>query len=725
MTKKILIVILLIFKLFSSQAQSTCPIDEHFDITNTFTSTGTPGWSIDSNYSVTSPNSIRGQFGPGINNAAELTSASVSTVGSAIVKLKFKHICKLNFFDGGFVQINTGSGWVFLTAQNTIYTGTAVTFTPGFGYSFKALSYPLLWQPSVDSALPDNSWWKAETFDISAIAANQPNIQIRFLALDSDLNGMVGNYGWLIDDVQLCHSTCELDPPSITPIAPLLIGNVYNPGPYTVCFDMTDSSSIIFSELYYNLNNTSFQATGSMSQLTSTKWCGAIPITTLNVGDTVRWYIEAYDGSCNFNIATFPSVTPNVFTYYLEPPIPFCDYFDSPSQFWKDTSISVVGSHWELGVPNCGLTNSPLTFPNSWTVGLNGPYQSSSHCLLTSGNFDFTYATSIMLSFWYNYDTEYGHDGVRLQYSTDGGFNWLMIGHVNDSCGKNWYNGTISGGDSWTGITNGWTKASYGISCIPGINGSDSVRFRFEFISDNSIISGCGFSLDNLCFDLVPDTDVAVVSIDSPRRVEKIGSSRPVKVTVENAGGITQNTFTLVTTIKTGAGTFVANMFPWTGTIYPGQRINVTLPSIIVPSGNNRLCVYVVLPGDANPSNDMACKKLKGGNPGPDESKIIDGDDFAMELRRVEDLDNFELADEEIRIFPNPVNDILTIIFYNAPQQKFLETIQSVSGATMYKERRNAEDSSIETDLVNLDPGIYILTLDFEGRQFHRKFIKN
>ncbi len=613
MKRIIHIAIILLLSQVTVNGQAICPIDEHFDLTNTFTSTGTPGWSIDNTYSVTSPNSIRGQFGLGAGNTSDLTSASVSTIGNPVVKLKFKHICKLNSFDGGVVEINTGSGWVQLKtapAANCIYYGNAVTFAQGFGWSFKALSYPLLWQPSVDAAIPDNNtWWKEETFDISTLAGNQANVQIRFSAVGVDNNGMAGNYGWLIDDVQLCYSTCELDNPVITPIAPLLVGAVYNPGPYTVCFDMTDTSSVLFSELYFNLNNTGFQATNTMSQVTATKWCGSIP-GPIACDDSVTWYVEAYDGSCNTNVGTYPAATPNKFNYSCTIDFPFCDYFDSPSTFWTDSSAA--GSSWELGIPNFAPTNSPLTFPNSWDIDLNSGYQNNSNALLTSGTFNFTNNLNPTLSLWYNYETQAGADGVRLQYSTNGGATFTTLGGINDPCGTNWYNGSITGGPGWTDASNGWTPASYDLACGTNtIPGSDSVQFRFVFRSDG-LTTAAGFSLDNFCIDIKNDQDLGVTSITAPSGGVPAGNSVAVNILMQNFGNAVQTACNIVTTIDTGTGPQIQNTFPWTGSLMPGDQLAVVLPNITVPPGLFTLCAYTVLVGDTNAVNDTFCIDLLG-----------------------------------------------------------------------------------------------------------------
>ena len=607
-------ILLVAITLFISQlivnGQSTCPpgINENFDAGNVFTSTGTPGWTIDNSYFVSSANSIVGRYGQ--NGFSELTSQNVSTVGSSVVILKFKHICKLNSFDGGIIQVDTGTGWIQLDTSNSVYTGSAITFTPSFGYSFKALSYPLLWQPSNDLAVPTNGWWKQESFDITKLCSDKANVRIRFQAGDGGGTGMNGDYGWLIDDIQFCYSSCELTPPVIVPQPPLLSGVVYTPGPYTVCFDMYDTSTVVNSELYFNLNGTGFQPTFSMQQVSQTQWCGQIPVTMVQ-GDTIVWYVEGSDMSCNFNVGTYPLSGYSTFWYSSAPEPPFCDYFDSPGQFWTDSSAS--GSSWQLGTPNSGFTNSPLTFPNSWDIDLNSGYLNGSNCFLTSKDIDFSHTFNGLLNVWLNYDTEDGVDGARLQYSTNGGSTWNTLGAVGtNSCQTNWYEGTITGGPGWSGQSNGWTPSTYRLACVPAISGAPAVRFRFVFRSDNFTNTISGFSIDNFCITKPAEQDFGVIAITSPAGGVPANSVIPVTVTIENFGNATQTSVTLIATISQGGPPTIVASFPWNGNLIPGSQTSVTIPNITVPSGVFTLCVYTVLAGDTIPANDTSCVTLLG-----------------------------------------------------------------------------------------------------------------
>lgn len=618
MKKIILIALVLLINQVKVNGQQTCPpgINENFDNGGIqYTSTGTPGWSIDNTHFTSAPNSMRGQFNA--SGFTELTSNTVSTLGASTVLLKFKHICKLNSFDGGIVQIDTGSGWIQLTSLNCTYTGTSATWINAFGHRFMAASYSSTWLPGQDLAVPTNSWWKQEQFDISTLAANKASVRIRFQAGDNDANGMLGNYGWLIDDIEFCHAPCELTPPVITPEPPLLSGPVYTPGPFTLCFHFNDPSDVIASELYYSVNGSPFQATFSMQQVNPndlTEWCGQIFI-TLNNHDTIQWYVTAQDGSCAGNVATYPSVgvATAIYSGSIEPP--YCDYFDNANTLWVDSTVSAGGSSWELGTPNVGFVNSPKSFPNSWVVGLStGGYLDNSNCILTSGSIDFTNTHNATIDFWLNYNTQQNSDGARLQYSTNGGTTWTTLGTINDACGTKWYNSSLSagGGAGWSGLSQNWEEHTYKLKASCGsagnaILGQPDVKFRFVFRSDG-LTTNDGFALDNFCITKPAEDDFGVTAITSPSGGVPAGNSIPIVVTIENFGNAAQTSCNIVTTVN---GTII-NTFAWTGNLAAGAQVAAVLPNFTVPPGPIILCVYTTLPNDTAHSNDTLCVNLLG-----------------------------------------------------------------------------------------------------------------
>ena len=136
---------------------------------------------------------------------SSMTTISFSTIGYNSVYLYFNQICKLEFFDNGFLEVSIDSGisWFPLTddmggpGSNCNYLGLGLFSLQGS--RFQEASYGN-WQPG-NTTSPDNSWWTREIFDLSSILSNVQNAKIRFTASDGNSTGGSGRAGWFIDDI--------------------------------------------------------------------------------------------------------------------------------------------------------------------------------------------------------------------------------------------------------------------------------------------------------------------------------------------------------------------------------------------------------------------------------------------------------------------------------------------------------------------------------------------
>lgn len=168
-------------------------------VTSTINNDGTPHWGVTSSLATSGTNTDSCRVST--MTTAYLTTNFFNTLGYSEAILEFNHICKINFFDIAEVEATGDSGQTWTKLNSTHYWGAGNFATNG--NSFSAVSYGNLWLPGNDNAVPQNSWWKTETFDVSPICGSSPYAAIRFKLTDGGPPGGQNNYGWLIDDIKI------------------------------------------------------------------------------------------------------------------------------------------------------------------------------------------------------------------------------------------------------------------------------------------------------------------------------------------------------------------------------------------------------------------------------------------------------------------------------------------------------------------------------------------
>ncbi len=248
-------------------------------------------------------------------------------------------------------------------------------------------------------------------------------------------------------------------------------------------------------------------------------------------------------------------------------PVPYFDDFEGPQVFAPQNTYT---PSWELGTPLAPLITGAYSGTEAWEVNLNGPYQNNSNEILYTPYFDFSQATNVEMRFqhWYNCDN--WSDGGRVEYSTDGGVTWLVLGIQFDTNGVSWYNQAMlgsSGLPGWSGTGGSYFQSRYDLSMFN--NFATPVQFRFVFSADGWNFNAVdGWAIDN--FELYMDVNAATNTI-------KFGNTSPlplpgsnfVKVNIQNNGTmpITQASVTLNidnTTIVTDNVTFSPPLAPGT-----------------------------------------------------------------------------------------------------------------------------------------------------------------
>lgn len=149
-------------------------------------------WVVNTSYFKVGSQSLSNAHGSSNTNTLLQTSVfDLSSTPDAV--LQFWHIAKLEGgFDKGFVEVSTDGGATYSPLPASAYLGHSDDYdTEGY---FHEDSYEI-WGASNTS--PDNAtWWKRETFDLSAYSSSTMRIRFR---LTSDTS--VNRAGWFIDDI--------------------------------------------------------------------------------------------------------------------------------------------------------------------------------------------------------------------------------------------------------------------------------------------------------------------------------------------------------------------------------------------------------------------------------------------------------------------------------------------------------------------------------------------
>ncbi len=176
------------------------------------------------------------------------------------------------------------------------------------------------------------------------------------------------------------------------------------------------------------------------------------------------------------------------------------DVYQFETRAFLASNIGDASSAWQRGAANGGVLGSATVgATNVYATNLSGEYGNDSTSYLYSGCYDLTQAINPVLSFDMAFDIENNWDLLYMEYSTDGGNNWTILGTASDT---NWYNSnrfpTSSDcfncvGAQWTGTET--TLTNYNLS-LNSLNNPSEVIFRYILKTDGSITDE-GAVIDN------------------------------------------------------------------------------------------------------------------------------------------------------------------------------------------------------------------------------------
>jgi hypothetical protein len=172
---------------------------------------------------------------------------------------------------------------------------------------------------------------------------------------------------------------------------------------------------------------------------------------------------------------------------------------------------------WERGIPSGTLLNTASSGDNVYGTNLSGNHPDDVKSHLVTGFYNLSNVINPVLKFNMAFDLEENWDVVYVEYSTDCGQNWNILGSAFD---LNWYNSdrtnASSGTDNdcqncpgaqWTGTNSTMQEYSYDLAAL---STESNVAFRFVFHSDQAVNQE-GVIIDDL---VIEGTTLSVSNIN-------------------------------------------------------------------------------------------------------------------------------------------------------------------------------------------------------------------
>lgn len=522
------------------------------------------------------------------SDTSYLTTSAFNCSAYPNVILKFSHICKIEILDAGEIEVSINNGpWTKLTGAHYINPGNSQFVTNGNKFNATTYTVPNAWNYAVADAKPLNSWWMPEQFDISALAANQANVRIRFLLRDGSANGANYHHGWFIDNIQVLGSVSELNPPTITYRPPVVMDTVYNTGPFDIYAWIKDQSGIDTAWMVYTVNGGANQYV-PMLWVSDSTYKGTIPSYTWNTA--ISYYVHAEDnslshnainaGARNFYIKQGPSAV-IVGTGTSTGTYPFYMYwgYTRSASVYTQAEIGQYGTLLNLAwnVSATTATNDPVKVYLKTITGSTLTADTWAN-LISGATLVYDGTTSFSIAGWKSFN-------LIAPYAYSSG-NLLVL------CESN-YGGS-------------------GISPYPYFYYTTTTNTHETFYADNTPPSTSGTvasARPNITMGFQPTNfmlDAGITQINSPIGTVIPGTNVPVSVKLKN---FSVDTLTSVTIKYAVDGAFVDSL-NWTGTLYAGTVLSaLTIDTENFALGSHTIKVWTTRPNggtDQNVVNDTA-----------------------------------------------------------------------------------------------------------------------
>ncbi len=180
------------------------------------------------------------------------------------------------------------------------------------------------------------------------------------------------------------------------------------------------------------------------------------------------------------------------------------------------------GSEWERGIPTGAVLSEAASGTQVYATNLDGDHNNSTKAFLLTPCYDLSSIIAPTLQFNMAYELELNFDIMYVQYSTDQGNSWKVLGSLDSQ--PNWYNSDRTNANSgaaddcqncpgaqWTGTQTEMTTYAYdfALNAARGetdLTGETSIIFRLVFHSDPFVVEE-GVVVDDLVVTGLIDDD--------------------------------------------------------------------------------------------------------------------------------------------------------------------------------------------------------------------------
>ena len=338
------------------------------------------------------------------------------------------------------------------------------------------------------------------TLNITAWAANQANVNVRFRYDD----GSVAGKFWYLDDITIFT---EPDVGITNLVLPDYLGcNQTFGAAETVSVQITNHGVNSVSNIPVSVN-----VTGGATLTLSGTYVGTIAggaSAVFVLPGSVNMVPDAsYQFECYTTLATDDYLLNDTFVdarHQLITTYPFVEDFNANNGGWAAGS-SNASIYWEWNTIPATYLAGPAGNGQAWRVVRDGS-ATYNDMWLESPVFDFTALVNPKLSMDLQYDLTYDwcDRGVFVQYSLNGGTTWTTLG---TSADPTWYNAGANTcwPNTWSGgLTTGWLYVQQSLCPLAG---ESCVKFR---IYGDDLRYDDKFTLDNFTVEDSPDVGVTV-----------------------------------------------------------------------------------------------------------------------------------------------------------------------------------------------------------------------